>query len=137
ASVSEGSVLRRLRTGRGANLGTGLAGGAESDEGADEGSVLRRLVGGQVARFERPDLAAVGLLDDDEVDESDDVLLAEACELRKDLTSQPVSVELEDQHLDRTEFHGLLPILSSGRQLPARIFCFWASNSAWVRAPAS
>src|SRR5205807_1710540 len=83
-----------------------LAEGAEPYEGADEGSVLRRLLGGEVAGLECRDRAALVLPHDDEVDETDDVLLSQALELREDLPLQPVLVELEDQHLYRTEFHG-------------------------------
>ena len=72
---------------------------------------------------------AVGILvRDEDVDHADDVVLLEALQLGEHLALEVGLIEAHHEELYGTD-HCAQP--------PARTFCFWASNSSFVRTPLS
>ena len=122
-----GLALRRLRHQR-APL---LAGHADPDQGADQRAELLGLLGRQLGRLNRLDLA-VALGDEEEVDEADEALVGQPLELRQDLARERGLFGADHEHLDRPERKcGLAAHVASSS------FFFCASNSSWVRTPSS
>ena len=90
----------------GAELHALLACGAEADQGADGGAERKRLVGVEVALLNRLDHAVLGLAHGEQVDEADDVAVAQALELGADLAVELGVLERDHEDLDGADGHG-------------------------------
>ena len=89
--------MRTLRTELGAGFHAFLSGRAEADQRADHRSHLLGLALREVRAPHALDPAVLVLADDDEVDEPDDVVLAQAVELGPDLAGVLVAQEADDE----------------------------------------
>ncbi len=94
-----------------------LARCTEADQRADRGAEGERLVGVQVAALDGLDHAVLGLAHGEQVDEADDLAVAQALELGADLAVELGVLERDDEDLDGADGHAEnLP----GTQLAAR-----------------
>ena len=89
-----------------AELHSLLACRAEADQSSHRGAEGKSLVRVEVAALQRLDHAVLGLAHGEQVDETDDLPVAQALELGPDLAVELGVVERDDEDLDRADCHG-------------------------------
>ncbi len=94
-----------------AELEAFLARHPETDQAADDCSVLHRLVLGEIAVLQDGDVPILVLPDDECVDDANDVRFLELLELGERLAFELRILESENQHLHRTYAH-VAPLLA-------------------------
>ena len=105
---------------------------AEADQRADNGAGALGLARGEFRMVKAPDDPVGALVNDEQVDDADDVALAQALELGEHLAAEVGLVEADDEELDGSERHG-------GRLLaqPPSTLRFAIRNSSGERTPSS
>ena len=91
-----------------------------------------------IGDLELLDRAVFLVVDDEQVDDPHDVLLAQQTQLVERLALElGVLTETDDEDLHRSHCHVSLLLWSaeSDRYMLCRILVFWKSNSAWVSTP--
>src|SRR5204863_705476 len=102
------------------------------DQRSDDRTELQRLVLREVAVLDRLHVAFRVLLDEEQVDESDDIGVLQPLELRQDLARELRVLETNDEDLHGADWDCRLRAHAVPRSLR-----FSASNSSGVRPPSS